>query len=96
MDRHPLGRTGLTATKICFGTSGLGNMPGTYGYEVDEERGRATIRTIFDGPANVLDTSNNYGLGRSEERVGAVIRERGGLPPDFVVSTKLDRDMDTG
>ncbi len=80
MQRRPLGRTGLQVTGICFGTSGLGNMPETYGYEVDEERARTTIRAIFDGPVNFLDTSNNYGLGRSEERIGTVIRERGGLP----------------
>jgi D-threo-aldose 1-dehydrogenase len=71
-------------------------MPATYGYEVDEDRARATIRAIFDGPTNFIDTSNNYGLGRSEERIGAVIRERGGLPDGFVLSTKLDRDVETG
>ena len=35
-------------------------------------------------------------MGRSEERIGAAIRARGGLPEGFVISTKLDRDMDTG
>lgn len=45
---------------------------------------------------NVLDTANSYGLGRSEERIGAVIRERGGLPNGFVLSTKLDRDAESG
>jgi D-threo-aldose 1-dehydrogenase len=44
---------------------------------------------------NFLDTSRNYGFGRSEERIGAVIREYGGLPAGFVISTKLDRDMET-
>lgn len=96
MNLRPLGQTGLRVTEICFGTSGLGNMPETYGYEVDEERARATIRAIFEGPSNFLDTANNYGLGRSEERIGAVIRERGGLPEGFVLSTKLDRDAETG
>lgn len=96
MKRRPLGRTGLQVTEVCFGASGLGNMPDTYGYEVGEERARATIRAILDGPVNVLDTANNYGLGRSEERIGAVIRERGGLPEGFVLSTKLDRDSETG
>jgi D-threo-aldose 1-dehydrogenase len=71
-------------------------MPETYGYGVDEERARATIRAILDGPVNILDTSNNYGLGRSEERIGAVIRERGGLPEGFVISTKLDRESESG
>jgi D-threo-aldose 1-dehydrogenase len=90
-----LGRTRIEVTPICFGTSGLGNMPGTYGYAVDEEQARTTIRAIFAGPANFLDTSRNYGTGRSEERIGSVIKELGGLPNGFVVSTKLDRDFDT-
>ncbi|MCQ0988493.1 aldo/keto reductase [Jiella marina] len=96
MKRHKIGQTGLEVTEICFGTSALGDMPDTYGYGVDEERARATIHAIFDGPANFLDTSRNYGFGRSEERLGAAIRERGGLPAGFVLSTKLDREMETG
>ncbi|MEQ9038987.1 MAG: aldo/keto reductase [Silicimonas sp.] len=96
MEKRKIGTTGVEVTPIMFGTSGLGNMPDTYGYEVDEERAFATIRAIFDGPVNCLDTSNNYGFGESERRVGAVIRERGGLPPGFAISTKLDRDMATG
>lgn len=96
MDRKPIAATGLAVSPICFGTSGLGDMPDTYGYSVDEDRARATVHAIFDGPANMLDTSNNYGFGRSETRIGAVIRERGGLPPGFVLATKLDRDMETG
>jgi D-threo-aldose 1-dehydrogenase len=92
----PLGRTGLRVSPICFGTSGLGDMPDTYGYSVGVERALATVRAIFDGPVNFIDTARIYGMGRSEERIGAVIRERGGLPPGFVVSTKLDRDPETG
>lgn len=91
----PLGRTDLSVSKICFGTSSLGDMLGTYGYGVDEGRARDTIRAIFSGPVNFLDTSRIYGFGRSEERIGDVIRERGGLPEGFVVSTKLDRDPET-
>ena len=96
MQRRAIGGTGVSVTPIAFGTSALGDMPGTYGYGVDEERARATIEAIFDGPANCIDASRNYGMGRSEERIGAVIAERGGLPEGFVVSTKLDRDMATG
>lgn len=96
MKTHAIGNTGVNVTELCFGTSALGDMPDTYGYAVDEDRARATINAIFDGPVNFLDTSRNYGLGRSEARVGAVIRERGGLPDGFVISTKLDRDFDTG
>ena len=96
MQRKPLGSTGLSVTPICFGTSGLGNMPDTYGYEVDEARARQTLEAIFEGPVNFIDTSNNYGFGRSEARLGDAIKAHGGLPDGFVLATKLDRDMDTG
>ncbi len=93
MKKTRVGKTSVEVTDLAFGTSGLGSMPDTYGYAVDEERAYATVNAIFDGPANVLDTSRNYGSGRSEERIGHVIRERGGLPDGFVISTKIDRDM---
>jgi D-threo-aldose 1-dehydrogenase len=89
-----LGRTGLAVSNICFGTGGLTN-----GADADtSERIRTahkTVRAIFDSPANFIDTSRIYGRGRSEERIGEVIRERGGLPPGFILETKLDLDFDT-
>ncbi len=94
LPKKPLGRTGLEVTAICFGTSGLGDMPDTYGYAVPERQAKETIEAIFDSPVNFLDTARIYGVGRSEERIGAVIRERG-LPAGAVISTKLDRDPQT-
>jgi D-threo-aldose 1-dehydrogenase len=85
----------LNVSKICFGTSSLSSMPDTYGYEVTPERAQETMRAIFNGTINFLDTSRIYGFGRSEERIGDAIRERGGLPKNFVLSTKLDRDPKT-
>lgn len=96
MKKQAIGHTGLSVTSLCFGTSCLGNMPDTYGYEVDNDRARDTLLAIFDSQVNFLDTSNNYGLGRSEQRIGAAIQDRGGLPDGFVLSGKLDRDMETG
>ena len=96
VDTFALGHTDLRVPKLCFGTSALGDMPDTYGYGVSEEQAKQTIREVFSGPVAFLDTSRNYGLGRSEERIGSVIRERGGLPDGFVLSTKLDRDPETG
>lgn len=95
MERVTLGRTGLDVTRLCFGGSALGDMPGTYGYSVDDDRALATINAIFDSPVNFLDSSRIYGFGRSEERIGKVIRARGGLPKGFVLGTKLDRDPET-
>ena len=95
MEQRRIGQTGLQVTPLCFGTSSLGDMPETYGYEVSERQAIDTILKILDGPVNFLDTSNNYGFGRSEERIGKAIREYGGLPEGFVLATKLDREMAT-
>lgn len=84
-------RLPFAVSAVCFGTAPLGSMPDTYGHEVSEEQARETIRAIIDQPASFIDTSRNYGLGRSEERLGAVIRELGGLPDGCVLATKLDR-----
>ena len=96
MEQRHIGQSGLQVTPLCFGTSSLGDMPETYGYEVSERQAIDTILKILDGPVNFLDTSNNYGFGRSEERIGKAIREYGGLPEGFVLATKLDREMATG
>ena len=95
-ERVTIGATGVTIPRIGFGTSGLGGMPVTYGYDVDEERARATVRAVLERPDGFLDTSRNYASGRSEERIGAVVRELGGWPEGRILSTKLDRDMETG
>lgn len=95
MKRLPIRDTGLTVSPICFGTSAIGNMPDTYGYGVNEDTARETLDAIFNSPVNFMDTSRNYGLGESEKRIGSVIKDRGGLPDDFVLATKLDRDNRT-
>jgi D-threo-aldose 1-dehydrogenase len=71
-------------------------MPGVYGYEVGARQAEATVEAVLDGPLNFLDTSNNYGAGNAETRIGAVLRRRGGLPPGFVLATKVDADPVTG
>ena len=92
---RPLGGTALLVPEICFGTACLGGMPHAYGYDVDAAQAKETVRTIFAGSVKFLDTAREYGCGRSESLIGEVIRELGGLPEGFVISTKLDRDMST-
>lgn len=87
---------GIALPKIAFGTSGLGGMPDTYGYDVEEDRAFETIRAVLALSDGVLDTSRLYGMGRSEERIGKVVAELGGWPEGRLLSTKLDRDPDTG
>lgn len=90
-----VGKSGVRVPHIGFGATALADMPDTYGYSVGEERALATINAILDQPHGFLDTSRNYGLGRSEALIGKVIRERGGWPAGRILSTKLDRNMET-
>jgi len=90
-----VGKSGVVVPPIGFGATALADMPDTYGYSVGEDRALATIRAILDQPHGFIDTSRNYGLGRSEDLIGKVVRERGGWPAGRVLSTKLDRDMET-
>jgi D-threo-aldose 1-dehydrogenase len=93
---RPLGNTGLTVSPLCIGCAPLGNMPDTFAYEVGEERALQTVRAIFSGPINFLDTAASYGDGESERRIGLVLREIGGLPAGYVLASKADRDLHTG
>ncbi len=95
-ERSALGGSGVRVPRIAFGTSGLGGMPDSYGYDVGEERALETIREILALPDGFLDTSRLYGMGRSEARIGRVVRELGGWPAGRMLSTKLDRDLETG
>jgi len=90
MQVNPLGKTGLSVTPLCVGTSPLGNFPAQYGYEVGVDQAVATITRVLQGPINFIDTSNNYGDGQSEVRIGKAIAAAGGLPPRFVLATKVD------
>jgi D-threo-aldose 1-dehydrogenase len=89
-----LGRTGLQVTPLCVGTSPLGNTPLPYEHDVALDDALATLRRVFAGPINFLDTGNNYG--DAERRIGIVLEELGGIPDGFVLQTKVDRDMATG
>ena len=96
MQKNEISNTGLNVTSVCVGTSSLGNISDSYGYEVSERREIETVLEVFKGPINFMDTSNNYGCGNSEKRIGTAISEFGGLPDEFVLATKVDRDMKTG
>lgn len=96
MEKRELGRTGLWVTPLCVGCAALGDMPETFTYSVALEQALETVRAIFRSPINFLDTAASYGDGESERRIGLILRELGGLPEGWVLSTKADRDLKTG
>jgi len=71
-------------------------MTETFAYSVPEDRALETVRAALAGPITFLDTAASYGDGESERRIGLVLREQDGLPPNYVLSTKADRDLRTG
>jgi D-threo-aldose 1-dehydrogenase len=61
----------------------------------------SALDAVLDAPAgaravSMIDTSNEYSGGRSEQLIGDALRARGGSPDGIVVATKLDRDLATG
>lgn len=96
LDRRPLGGTGLLVPPLCVGCAPLGDMRDTFAYGVSEAQALATIRAALASPISFLDTAASYGDGESERRIGAVLREQGGIPPGVVLATKADRDLQTG
>jgi D-threo-aldose 1-dehydrogenase len=80
-----LGRTALDVTVIGFG----GAAPGNFGQARSDEEAAATLAAAWDGGIRYFDTAPHYGLGLSERRVGAALRDR--PRPEFVLSTKVGR-----
>jgi D-threo-aldose 1-dehydrogenase len=89
---RPLGRTGLAVSAVCAGGGPIGSMPENFGYDVPAQRGIDTVIRVLHSPISFLDTSNSYSGGESERRIGAAITASGGLPDNFVLATKVDRD----
>lgn len=91
-----LGRSGLKVTPVGIGGSPMGGLEGIYGHDTSHDDGVATAVRALTGPFTLLDTSNNYSAGRSEERIGEAIRRLGGMPAGRVLATKVDANPETG
>lgn len=91
-----LGSTGIEVTRICAGAAAW-RTPGDPQGGIDPAESAALAQALFTNDVvRYLDTSNNYGGGESERRIGAALRAAGGIPHGFVLQTKADRDMRTG
>jgi D-threo-aldose 1-dehydrogenase len=86
-----IGQTSLFTSTIIAGASPLGSMPDLYGYDVSESAAVGFVSALLRSPIRAIDTSNNYGDGESERRIGRAIAMNGGVPDDFLVITKIDR-----
>ena len=85
-----IGQTQLSTSAIIAGASPLGSMPHLYGYDVGETAAVDFVLALLRSPIRAIDTSNNYGDGASERRIGKALALAGGVPEDFSVITKVD------
>ncbi|MEZ0165720.1 aldo/keto reductase [Kineococcus sp. LSe6-4] len=68
-----------------LGAAALGNLFSS----VPDETARATVDACWEAGVRYVDTAPHYGVGLSEERVGAALRER--PRGEFVLQTKVGR-----
>jgi aryl-alcohol dehydrogenase-like predicted oxidoreductase len=73
LEYRPLGRTGLLVSSLCLGTMIFGEE-GVRG--ADRRSATRLIHRFLDVGGNHIDTANVYADGRSEEIVGAAIKDR--------------------
>jgi aryl-alcohol dehydrogenase-like predicted oxidoreductase len=85
MQTVKFGRTGLTVSRLCFGTA-------TFGKQTDEETAIKILDKATDAGINFLDTADGYPMGadftlvgRTEEIVGRWLR---GKRERFIVASK--------
>lgn len=85
LELRTLGRRGPAVTRLGLGGVPLGDPHGP----IDEARAALTLETAYANGVNYFDTAPWYGIGKSEHRMGHVLR---GKPRErVVVSTKVGR-----
>jgi D-threo-aldose 1-dehydrogenase len=80
-----LGTSDVRVTELSFGGAAIGNLF----TEVSDDAAGAAVAAAWAGGIRAFDTAPHYGLGLSERRLGAALRE---YPRDeYVISTKVGR-----
>jgi aryl-alcohol dehydrogenase-like predicted oxidoreductase len=88
MEHRPLGRTGVSVSKLCLGAM----MFGDWGTK-DHDESIRIIHRALDAGINFIDTADAYSAGESEEIVGKALA--GGRRDDIVLATKVWFPMGT-
>ncbi|MET4921851.1 aldo/keto reductase [Streptomyces sp. PSRA5] len=89
-DLVPLGRTGLTVSRLGLGLASIGGLFRS----VPQEQALATVRRALELGVRLFDTAPVYGYGLSETRTGAALRDE---PRDtYVLCTKVGRLIEPG
>ena len=85
MTARGLGRTKVRISPLGFGAAPIGNLY----TPLDDDQALATLEAAWDAGVRYYDTAPHYGLGLSEQRLGAALAHR--PRAEFTVSTKVGR-----
>lgn len=81
----PIGRTGLSVTRLGFGSAEIGGIYSA----VSDDAAETIVRHAWDLGVRYFDVAPLYGFGDAERRLGKVLH---GFPRDeYVLSTKVGR-----
>jgi aryl-alcohol dehydrogenase-like predicted oxidoreductase len=86
MEHRPLGRTGVSVSKLCLGAM----MFGAWG-NPDHDESIRIIHRALDAGINFIDTADVYSQGESEEIVGKALAD--GRRDDIILATKFHGAM---
>ncbi|MFD3497013.1 aldo/keto reductase [Streptomyces sp. NPDC058676] len=83
-----LGRSGVQVSELAFGAAAIGNLF----TEVGEEQAHQAVSAAWQRGVRYFDTAPHYGIGLSERRLGAALREH--PRAQYTVSTKVGRRLE--
>ncbi|WP_371543097.1 aldo/keto reductase [Streptomyces sp. NBC_00554] len=83
-----LGKSGVEVSPLSFGAAGIGNLFTA----VPDEQAQKALDAAWSGGIRYFDTAPHYGLGLSERRLGAALRDR--PRSEYAVSTKVGRRLE--
>jgi len=83
MDYRRLGRSGLKVSELSFGSWV------TYGNQMDTKAARECMAAAWDAGVNFFDNAEVYASGKSEEIMGAALKELAWPRLKYVISTKF-------
>ncbi|HXI88241.1 MAG TPA: aldo/keto reductase [Parvularculaceae bacterium] len=83
MRKVPLGRSGISVSRLGFGCMGLAEF---YGEALSNAEAEKILDAALDRGINFFDTADMYGVGRNEEQLSGVLKRR---RKDVVIATKF-------
>jgi len=86
MKYRPLGRTGWQVSEVSFGAWAIGGSWGS----VDDRESLAALESAIDCGVNFIDTSDVYGMGRSERLLAQLKKAR---KEEIVIATKTGKRL---